>query len=155
MHFTIERSSDEGRIEAFLSENDAQFVPPLSSRVDINQYSIKLARSAVNWFATARGHDVAHAAMYANDATGRQAFVSSLAVAAQHAGKGLGHALLTACVEHARSVRLASVELDVDSSNRSARNFYSQHGFHPMPQRHESTVRMRLDLQRGASAPET
>jgi len=146
MNYSIERSSEYQRIRAFLWEVDTRFFPQLSSRVDINAYSRKLAISGLNWFVISDGRDLAHAAMYANDLKWRQAFISSICVKEAHVRNGLGQALLIACVQHARSSGLTCIELDVSTANSSARRFYSLQGFVEAAELAGETLRMRLDL---------
>lgn len=46
-----------------------------------------------------------------------------------HRGLGIGHALLKAALEHARSIGLEQVELEVFSSNQTAIRLYERCGF--------------------------
>jgi ribosomal protein S18 acetylase RimI-like enzyme len=55
--------------------------------------------------------------------------VSSLAVAPEHRGRGVGSELMREAVEVARWRRFASVTLDVGIENEGARRFYQRAGF--------------------------
>ena len=62
-------------------------------------------------------------------ATGQQADVQTLAVSAEHQGKGLGATLLSALLEEASRRQCAEVLLDVRVDNEAALHLYEKAGF--------------------------
>jgi len=87
-------------------------------------------------------------------------YVSSLAVAPGHRGRGVGSELMRDTIEVARWRRFASVTLDVGIENEGARRFYERAGFLEVERRLTSerdrrlvptagSLRMELRLQKG------
>ena len=64
-------------IANFLRQCDQQFVPPLSSRVEIADYSSKIALSGERFEAWSGPSLVGLVAAYCNDAGRREAFIMS------------------------------------------------------------------------------
>ena len=56
------------------------------------------------------------------------AYVGDLAVAANHRGKGIGHALLSECERLARAAGRQWLRLGVHATNHEAREFYARAG---------------------------
>ena len=57
------------------------------------------------------------------------ATLEDMVVAPERRGGGVGSALLTAAIEHARQAGCRRITLLTDGSNASARRFYGRHGF--------------------------
>ncbi len=60
------------------------------------------------------------------------AYIPDIGVVSAHRRKGLGHLLLAAAVERARSVGITAIELIVDEKDDRARTFYRKMGFDEM-----------------------
>jgi ribosomal-protein-alanine N-acetyltransferase len=72
------------------------------------------------------GEIVGYAGLVAN---GRQADVQTLAVRADHRGRGAGGVLLRALLDEARRREAAEVLLEVRAENAAAQALYARHGF--------------------------
>jgi ribosomal protein S18 acetylase RimI-like enzyme len=59
----------------------------------------------------------------------RVALLEDMVVAPQARGRGLGSALLTHAIAHARSQGCRRITLLTDGVNDSAQRFYARHGF--------------------------
>jgi ribosomal protein S18 acetylase RimI-like enzyme len=116
-------------IAAHLLRCDQDFVPPLSTRVDIEAYADKIARRAARFEAWSDGGLVGLVAAYCNDLTSRSVFVTSVSVDQAFQGRGVAAALMDMCIEHARRQGFARVALEVDSTNTAAMRLYEQKGF--------------------------
>ena len=57
------------------------------------------------------------------------ATLEDMVVVPERRGRGIGSALLTAAIEHARQAGCRRITLLTDRSNASARRFYGRHGF--------------------------
>ncbi|NEZ03434.1 GNAT family N-acetyltransferase [Wenzhouxiangella sp. XN201] len=117
------------RILRFLSALDHDFTPPLSSRVNLDEYSRKLSRYAKNLFASTGNADVGHAAFYSNDIQERFAFISSIAVTEQYRGTSLASDLLDAVILECKLDGMQSICLEVAPCNAKAISFYQSFGF--------------------------
>lgn len=133
-------------IAALLRACDAGFVPPLSSRVDIDAYAAKLAAHARLLAAWEDGELAGLVALYCNDLAGRTAFVTSVSVAPQHTRRGIADRLLRQAIELARAAGMRDAALEVDGANLPAIALYLKHGFAPAGQATGGTLYMRLRL---------
>jgi ribosomal protein S18 acetylase RimI-like enzyme len=108
---------------------DQAFVPPLSTRVDIDTYASKIAIHAQRFEAWENGVLTGLVAAYCNDPEKDTAFVSSVSVLPQCQGRGIASALLAQCITHVRSLDFLRLKLEVDDGNRGALDLYARHGF--------------------------
>lgn len=125
----IVRANDAPRIEAFLRLADREFSPALSERVDLSEYSMKLADNAENLFVTDASADKAHAAVYVNRQDAAVAYLSSICVLSEFRGERISQPLLDACCCLASDRGMHQVTLEVDRGNRRAIAFYGRNGF--------------------------
>ena len=114
------------RITNFLWEMDMEFIPSLSSRVDISSYAAKLAELADTIFITNNlGQDIASCSIYCNR---KDAYISSIAVKNYCRGKGIGHMLMDEIKAHIKN-RCDAIVLHVHISNRNAIYYYKRNDF--------------------------
>ena len=125
----LSNKATEAEIADHLSRCDADFVPHLSGRVDINDYARKIANKAVRfetWFCDTL---VGLAAVYCNDQEKRIAYITSVSVLKAWTGKGIAARLVGQCVEHAKISGMRQISLEVASGNAPAINLYKKIGF--------------------------
>jgi ribosomal protein S18 acetylase RimI-like enzyme len=134
-------------IAAYLQHCDAQFVPPLSGRVDIDAYAAKIAGNAERFEAWAGRALVGMVAAYCNDQSRHAGFITSVSVAPARCGEGIATRLLEVCIRHARRAGFSLIRLSVDRGNVAAIRLYERCGFSagpaPAPR---SEISMILDL---------
>jgi ribosomal protein S18 acetylase RimI-like enzyme len=123
--------ASESELVQHLSHCDADFVPTLSSRMEINDYAKKLANYAVRFEAWSDDALVGLVAAYCNDATRRTAYISSVSVVSARHGYGVASELLRQCVAHAKCLEMEQIDLEVGRSNSKAINLYAKSGFVP------------------------
>ncbi len=114
------------QVAAHLAACDAQFIPPLSSRVEISGYAAKIIANAERFEAWTGEELVGLAALYCNQA---HAFLTSLSVLPAWQHRGIASALLAQAIDHARGTNMTSVELEVSRKNKAAFALYQNHGF--------------------------
>lgn len=130
------------QLAALLRRCDASFVPPLSTRVDLDDYARKIVARAVRLEAWHGGAPVALLAVYCNDADGATAYITSVSVAPEWARQGIARTLLSECKRHARAAGMRELALEVDHGNTPALQLYREHGFTAGP----TAGHMMLDL---------
>lgn len=123
-----ERSATSEQIRTHLEHCDQSYQPPLSQRVHIGDYATKIASNAETFEAWVDGHLVGLVATYFNDANG-SGFVTSVSVDDDFTGHGIATALLSRCIERARSIDMGSIALVVFRGNDQAIRLYTKHGF--------------------------
>ena len=108
---------------------DIDFMPPLSSRVDINVYALKIADKATRFEAWLDGSLVGLLAAYCNDHEKRIAYITSVSVLKGWTGKGIAACLISRCVQHAKALGMRQICLEVASDNAPAIRLYKKSGF--------------------------
>lgn len=117
----------ESEIASHLISCDADFVPPLSSRVEIRDYARKLFSNSRRFEAWSNGTLIAMLACYCN--SGTSAFVTSVSVLKAWTGKGIAGELLKNCREYVKAQGLSSITLEVSNANIAALKLYEKCGF--------------------------
>lgn len=121
--------ASELEIGRHLRECDADFVPPLSGRVDIASYAHRIATRATRFEAWHEDSLVGLVAAYCNDRDSRIAYVTSVSVLRGWMGRGIASQMLTRCLEHAKAAEMTVVRLEVAQANAPAIRLYQDQGF--------------------------
>jgi len=133
------------QIAEHLSRCDADFVPPLSGRVKIEDYATKIASKATRFEAWSGSTLVGLVAAYCNDREKRVAFITSVSVLREWTGKGMAANLMSHCVEYAKASGMRQISLEVAADNSPAIKLYEDSGF--IADRSSAPfVRMKLNL---------
>lgn len=119
----------EAEIAEHLSRCDADFMPPLSGRVEIKDYAKKIANKATRFEAWSGGTLVGLVAAYCNDQANRIAYVTSVSVLKEWTRKGIAAGLVVQCVEHAKVSGMRQISLAVAADNTFAIKLYEKSGF--------------------------
>ena len=127
---------------------DGDFVPPLSGRININDYAIKIASMATRFEAWSTGELVGMVAAYCNDKTTRVAHITSVSVLKGWKGKGIAQTLIHKCLEHAKTAGMRQVGLEVATGNLPAIKLYERNGF-VVSQTDGPLIHMKLHLRSG------
>jgi ribosomal protein S18 acetylase RimI-like enzyme len=131
----------------FLQRIDADVVPPLSSRVQVEEYAEKLNRIADCIVADIDHRVVGLCAMYCNDQATREGFISLIAVDAQLRRIGLGASLLEKGLELALSKGMERVLLETHVANHKAISLYRSKDFTVSKVHPDGSLFMSRDLQ--------
>ena len=142
-------TASAAEIAKHLLHCDADFIPPLSSRVDINNYAQKLASKATKFEAWSGGRLVGLVAAYCNDQENRLAYITSVSVLKEWMGQGIAANLLKQCITHAKDAGMQQISLEVASNNQPAMGLYEKNGF-VAGQTNTPFVNMNLYLKNGA-----
>lgn len=119
----------EEEIAEHLCRCDADFKPPLSSRVTIVDYARKVTLRALRFEAWSSGKLVGLVAVYCNDPERRSAFITSVSVLKEWVSKGIAGELMKQCIEHAVALGLRRISLEVSTNNTAAIRLYEKKGF--------------------------
>lgn len=116
-------------IAAHLARCDAQFIPPLSTRVELDVYAAKIADHAERFEAWAEDGLVGLIAVYCNDPARQTGFITNVSVVPEQSGRGIATRLLRDCIDHVRRARFALLSLRVGQGNGTAIRLYGKCGF--------------------------
>lgn len=130
---------------------DVEFIPRLSSRVDINDYAKKIASRAMRFEAWLDDSLIGLVAAYCNDQEKRIAYITSVSVLKDYTGKGIAAKLIKQCIEHAQDTEMRQISLEVARDNVLAINLYEKNGF-VADKAHVPYVTMDLYLGREGAA---
>jgi ribosomal protein S18 acetylase RimI-like enzyme len=126
-YFSNKASATE--IAEHLSRCDASFVPPLSARVEINDYAGKIVSKAMRFEAWSGSTLAGLIAVYCNDREQRIAYITSVSVSRELSGKGIASCLMMQCIEYVKASGMAQISLEVASDNMPAIKLYEKNGF--------------------------
>jgi ribosomal protein S18 acetylase RimI-like enzyme len=117
------------QIAEHLLHCDVDFIPPLSGRVEINDYAQKIAGKATRIEAWLGGTLVGLVAVYCNDQEDHIAYITSVSVLPAWTGNGIATRLINQCVEHAKASGMRRISLEVSGDNARAIKLYEKSGF--------------------------
>jgi ribosomal protein S18 acetylase RimI-like enzyme len=126
--YRLDKAS-EAEIAEHLLSCDADFVPPLSGRVEINDYAKKIAGKAARFEAWSDGRLVGLVAVYCNDPEKRIAYITSVSVLRESMGRGIAKNLMKQCIARVKALGMHQVSLEVASVNMPAIGLYEKSGF--------------------------
>ena len=147
----VRNQGSEAQIAEHLWKCDADFVPALSARVDIEEYAAKIRNRATRFEAWSGGVLVGLVAAYLNDLESRVAHVTSVSVLRGWMGQGIGAQLLSQCIAEATASGMRQITLEVGRDNAPAVRVYERSGFRPVSE-NPPFLRMLLTLDVEAKA---
>jgi 2-polyprenyl-3-methyl-5-hydroxy-6-metoxy-1,4-benzoquinol methylase len=113
----------------FLKSCDADFVPPLSSRVNIAEYAKKISQNGNLFEAWWEDKLIGLVALYCNDKENGIAHITNVNVMRSFMRGGIATKLVHSAIELAKSSKMQQIYLEVAINNSSARRFYELIGF--------------------------
>ena len=125
--FTCNKAS-AAQVEEHLIHCDSYFTTPLSARVNIADYALKITTRAVRFEAWQTSELIGLVAMYINQESER-AFITSVSVLPSHQGKGIAASILEQSIICARQMCMSGIELEVEHGNVAAQHLYLRKGF--------------------------
>lgn len=123
------KTASKEQIYLHLKECDDNFRPPLSSRVDLLDYSDKIYMLAVSFEAWDENVLVGMVNTYLNDESDLSGFITNTSVLKGYMRKGVASTLLQMCLEYARNHSFSRISLEVSCANGTAIELYSHAGF--------------------------
>ena len=140
--------ASERQIAEHLLLCEANFIPSLSERIDIEDYAKKIADQAARFEAWVGNVLIALIAAYCNDNKNPSAYITSVSVLKGWQGKGVASLLIQQCFEHIKLLGFDYVTLEVSNENISAIKLYEKHGF-MISRTHGKSVFMQLNIRKG------
>ena len=117
-----------GDFSDFISETDQDFVPPLCSRVNINDYYSKLCNKAEILLCLDSKRIVGMIAFYCNDVVTKEVYVTFIAVLPEYRGNSIASNLLERAVDVSLTYGMRKIKIDTNSN--AAYRCYLKNGFH-------------------------
>lgn len=123
------KSASADDIQKHLLECQDSFIPPLSSTVNIDEYSRKIFASAFTVEAWEQEKLIGFIAVYLNDPQKNMGFITNVSLLTEFKGKGIASKLLESCVDSARKSGFKFIKLEVAVMNDNAIKLYEKYGF--------------------------
>ncbi len=139
-----EKTAPEAAINLHVAECSDSFSPPLGERVNLKDYSSKIAKDAITFEAWAGTKLIGLVAAYFNDPKKQTGYISNVSTDKAFLGKGIATTLMRMCIEYAREHNFNEIKLEADRDSRQAINLYEKYHF-KIVARKESVIEMTLD----------
>ena len=111
-----------------LRKCNASFTPPLSQKVDIDNYSQKIFNSADTFEAWNEKKLVGLVAVYCNKFN-KRAFITNVSVVEKFKNKGIASTLLKNCIKYIERKQFKEIELEVNIRSNKAKSLYKKLDF--------------------------
>lgn len=141
--FSIGCASEKAILEHLIYCNE-NFVPHLSEKVCLFEYSKKIFEKAVTFETWLQGRLVGLVAAYFNDQSKETGFITSVSTEFEHVGQGLACSMIKMCIDYARDHKFGCILLEVSKFNQKALKLYRKFDFREVEEK-EEVVLMRLD----------
>ena len=116
-------------LQELLDEVDDEYVPRLSSRVNLSEYVSKIVNNASVFAIYENRRLSAFAAVYCNDMSNKSAYLTMIAVRKGCRGRGLALSLLKSSLQYLRGLQFSLLKLEVYKNNSRAFGIYRKLGF--------------------------
>ena len=132
-----QNDSTTNDIYIHLESCDNQFVPRLSSKVELKEYSKKIGDKAIRFEAWDKKTLIGLVAAYRNRQEGFL-YITNVSVEIKYQGKGIAKQLLYSSIIFANENNLNFIELEVNKRNENAINLYKKLKFENLKENSES-----------------
>lgn len=132
-------TASKSQIQSILLACDDYFIPKLSERVDISEYSQKIFDKSSRFEAWDGNNLVGLIAMYENG------YITNVSVLSAYNNKGIASSLLAKCIEYSIQKDIKSIELEVNEKNITAISLYNKYKFAVKKEENSSKI-MKLEL---------
>ena len=142
--YKIKTAKDQD-INLHLLECDDNFVPPLSQRIVIADYSTKLFNKSITFEAWSEQKLIGLIATYFDRGFSSSAFITNVSVNKAYGSRGIASSLLAMCIDYARRNDTKELKLEVNVKNFQAISFYKKFAF-VIEKNRNTIVKMKLKL---------
>lgn len=148
----LTNKASDAEIAEHLWNCDADFVPPLSPRVEIKDYSKKIVNKATRFEAWSCGKLVGLVAAFCNDQEKHNAYITNVSLLRNWTGEGIAYRLMGQCIEYAKALGMQQIRLEVATGNTAAIKLYEKSGFVAVGENLPFII-MNLNLSLHSSSP--
>jgi len=113
-------------LKMLLEEIDNDFIPPLSSTRNLDDYASKMYKNSTIFSVHEEGKLVAAMAVYSNDPNRNIAFGTMLAVGKSHRIYGLGPSLIKSTIDYLRKKSFSTFRLEIYKTNPRVITLYKR-----------------------------
>ena len=121
--------ASEIQIKEHLSRCDHYYIPPLSDRVNLSEYSQKIFVNARRFEAWLGEHLIGLVAAYFSEGPHGAVFITNVSIEPQCLRSGIASKLMEMCRSNASAEGRGVISLEVYETNEPAVGFYKKLGF--------------------------
>lgn len=122
-------TATEKEIRGHLHECNENFIPPLNSRVDLEEFSKKMFEKSITFEAWEDGVLAGMLSAYFNDTDNYLGYITNVSVMKNYTGMGIASVLLGMCIDYAKEHHFKGIKLEVHKENSPAIKLYNKFGF--------------------------
>lgn len=135
----------QNEINLHLLDCDKFFIPKLSEKVNISEYSEKIFNKAINFEAWDNERLIGLVSIYINEEDTSFGYITNASIINEYKNRGIASNLLKKCIKYSKDINLNWISLKVDTKNVSAVNLYNKFNF--MEEKHKnSSSFLKLEL---------
>lgn len=135
----------QNEIYLHLLDCDKFFIPKLSEKVNISEYSEKIFNKAINFEAWDNERLIGLVSMYINEEDTSFGYITNVSIINEYKNRGIASKLTKKCIKYSKDINLNWISLKVDTKNVSAVNLYNKFNF--MEEKHKnSSSFLKLEL---------
>lgn len=138
------QTATEADVLLHLKACNADFIPPLSQKVDLSQYAAKLFSNALTFEAWDNNLLAGLIAAYFNKKP--SGFITNVSVLNQYKGFGLASQLMLNTIDYAKTNGFTDISLEVNANNAAAVALYEKYNFHKSDFNTDSLI-MKLNIK--------
>ncbi|NVM17277.1 MAG: GNAT family N-acetyltransferase [Candidatus Lokiarchaeota archaeon] len=127
----------QNEIYIHLLDCDKFFIPKLSEKVNISEYSEKIFNKAINFEAWDNERLIGLVSMYINEEDTSFGYITNVSIINEYKNRGIASNLLKKCIKYSKDINLNWISLKVDTKNVSAVNLYNKFNF--MEEKHKNS----------------
>lgn len=116
------------QIQELLEDIDNDFIPSLSSTLNVEEYSKKIFDKATIFSTNKKSILIAFIAFYCNEES-KSAYCTMIAVKKNEQNSGIGTNLIKSSINYLRKKKFDSLKLEIYKTNVKAIDFYKNLGF--------------------------
>ncbi len=145
IEYTCTKLSHE-EIFNYFNENKEIFNLPLSTRLNVKEYSIKLHKNATHFCAYSDRKLIGLIACYFNEKDNITGFISSVSVKKEYQGRGIFAVLINQVINYGKLNNFRKIKLEVRPENRQVLQMYKKFGFVEIVRPENNLILMVLNL---------
>lgn len=135
--------SNKLNILTHLENCDKDFIPKLSTKVNLKAYSDKIFENAIRIEAWIDNNLIGLIAVYHNNLK-QEMFITNVSIEKEYTGNGIADELMKQLFILLNSQNIKEIKLEVDANNDKALNLYTKYNF-KLESQNENTLTLKLN----------
>ena len=107
---------------------DDDFIPKLSSKVSLEEYSNKIFENAIRIEAWINNDLIGLIAVYQNELN-QEMYITNVSIEKKYTGNGIANQLMNDLIAIFNNTQIKIIKLEVDINNKKAINLYTKYNF--------------------------